>query len=58
MNIKVDILPHIRNGMTILSNMDITMRPKDIKVEWPQDKLFNPIGISIKEARIAMQKCK
>ena len=58
MNIKVDILPHIRNGMTILSNMDIAMRPKDIKADWPQDKLFNPVGISMKEARTAMQKCK
>jgi hypothetical protein len=52
----IDSKLHERLGFTILSKEDIEKRR--CKNPLDTDNGFNPKGITLEEARIAMQKCK
>jgi len=56
-DLVVDVELHRRLGITVLSEADVKNRKVlEGPVEWPQERPFNPPGITLDEARYAMEK--
>jgi hypothetical protein len=58
-DITVDFSLHNKLGITVLTSEQVKGREMSLSTEkWPKDEPFEPVGITFKEACVAMQVCQ